>query len=145
MLFRSTLDKFMGDGVLAFFGTPMPVSEPIYKAVHAAMLMHKMFEDLKRAWVGRNKAINDIGLGIGINYGKTFLGNVGSPKRFDYTVIGIDVNIAQRLASVASSGQTLITEKVMAGVSSQFHIAEEPLQHLKGLDKPMPVFSVKDC
>lgn len=140
-----TLDKFIGDAVLAFFGAPMALSEPRLKAVHSAMMMHKTFEELKLAGIGRNQAINGIGLGIGINYGETFLGNVGSPKRFDYTVIGIDVNIAQRLASVASSGQTLITEKVTAGLSSQFHVIEEPLRHLKGMDKPMPVFSVTGC
>ncbi len=142
---EGTLDKFIGDAILAFFGAPMPVSEPVHKAIRSAMMMHKMFEDLKRAWIGRNQAINDIGLGIGINYGEIFLGNVGSPKRFDYTVIGIDVNIAQRLASVASSGQTLITEKVKTGLSAQFQVLEEPLQHLKGLDKPMPVFSLTGC
>ncbi|MBW1863266.1 MAG: response regulator [Deltaproteobacteria bacterium] len=143
--FEGTLDKFIGDAVLASFGAPISISEPIHKAVHSAIMMHKKFEDLKKTWLGRNRAINGIGLGIGINYGETFLGNVGSPKRFDYTVIGIDVNIAQRLASVGSSGQTLITEKVKAGLDSQFHVIEEPLQHLKGLDKPMPVFSVTGC
>ena len=140
--FNGTLDKFIGDAVLAFFGAPISVSDPIQKAVHAAITMHETFVDLKRKWIGRNHAIHDIGLGIGINSGETFLGNVGSPMRFDYTVIGIDVNIAQRLASAASSGQTLITEKVKAGLSSQFHVIEEPSRHLKGLDKPMPVFSV---
>jgi len=140
--FEGTLDKFIGDAVLAFFGAPISVSDPIQKAVRAAITMHETFVDLKRKWIGRNHAIHDIGLGIGINSGETFLGNVGSPMRFDYTVIGIDVNIAQRLASAASSGQTLITEKVKDRIDSQFHVMEEPLRHLKGLDKPMPVFSV---
>lgn len=143
--FEGTLDKFIGDAVLAFFGAPMPVSEPGHKAVQSAMMMHKTFEELKKAWIGRNQAINGIGLGIGVNCGDTFWGNVGSLKRFDFTVIGIDVNIAQRLASVASSGQTLITERVKNGLISQFHITEEPLRHLKGLDKPMPLFSVKEA
>ena len=140
--FEGTLDKFMGDAVLSFFGAPVAVTDPAHKAVRSAMMMQETFLELKKAWIARNRAFHDIGLGVGISYGETFLGNVGSPKRFDYTVVGIDVNVAQRLASAASKGQTLVTEKVKALLSTNFHVIEEPSRLLKGLEEPMAVFSL---
>jgi len=83
-----------------------------------------------------------VGLGIGISSGEMFLGNVGSQRRLDYTVIGTDVNIAQRLASEAASGQILITESVKSQLGSRFRVTQEPSRLLRGLEKQIPVFSI---
>jgi adenylate cyclase len=71
-----------------------------------------------------------------------FLGNVGSQRRLDYTVIGTDVNIAQRLASEAVSGQILITESVKSQLGPRFPVTQEPSRLLRGLEKKIPVFSI---
>ena len=81
-------------------------------------------------------------VGVGISSGNIFLGNVGSRRRYDYTVIGADVNIAQRLASVAESGQTLITRNVKDGLNSGVIVTEESPRVLKGLKEAISVFSI---
>ena len=140
--FKGTLDKFMGDAVLAIFGAPHHLGEPQKAAVSAAMDMLGRFDQLKKTWAPTEQHFAHVGLGIGISSGEVFLGNVGSQKRLDYTVIGADVNIAQRLASEAASGQILITESVKAKLDSHFHVTQESSRMLKGLEKPIPVFSV---
>jgi len=140
--FDGTLDKFMGDALLAFFGAPVPLKEPDNSAVGSAILMHKIFTELKEVWSNENNEIGEIGLGIGINSGDIFLGNVGSQRRFDYTVIGIEVNIAQRLAADARSGEILVTQRVRNKLGPQFNVQHESSRLLKGLKEPIPVFSI---
>jgi adenylate cyclase len=140
--FKGTLDKFMGDALLASFGAPIPVSDPGHAAVNSAILMNDVFDKLKDEWTAKYQALNEIGLGIGISSGELFLGNVGSQKRFDYTVIGTDVNVAQRLASEAPSGQILITKSVKDELGSKYNVTQESSRLLKGLAEPISVFSV---
>jgi adenylate cyclase len=140
--FDGTLDKFMGDALLAFFGAPAPLKEPDKAAAHSAVRMHKVFKELKEAWIPKTGEIEKIGLGIGISSGNIFLGNVGSTRRFDYTVIGADVNIAQRLAAVAESGQTLITRNVKERLDSSIPVKQESSRVLKGLKEPISIFSI---
>jgi adenylate cyclase len=140
--FDGTLDKFMGDALLAFFGAPILLKEPDNSAVGSAVMMHKAFKELRETWSDKNSEIREIGLGIGISSGKIFLGNVGSQRRFDYTVIGMDVNIAQRLATDARSGEILVTQMVRRDLGSQYSVKEESSRLLKGLKVPIPVFSI---
>jgi len=140
--FRGTIDKFMGDALLAFFGAPIPLKNPENIAVKSAIAMLKAFDELKQTWIRKKKPLDDIGLGIGISSGEMFLGNLGSRKRFNYTVIGSDVNLAQRLSSEAASGEILISNSVKAKVGLQFRVAHESFRLLKGLERPMPVYSI---
>ncbi len=140
--FDGTLDKFMGDALLAFFGAPVPLKEPDNSAVGSAIMMHKIFTELKEVWSNKNNEIGEIGLGIGITSGDIFLGNVGSQRRFDYTIIGMEVNIAQRLAADARSGEILATQRVIDELGSQFKVQHESSRLLKGLKEPIPVFSI---
>jgi adenylate cyclase len=140
--FDGTLDKFMGDALLAFFGAPILLKEPANSAVGSAVMMHKAFKELRETWADENSEIREIGLGVGISSGNIFLGNVGSQRRFDYTVIGMDVNIAQRLATDARSGEILVTQAVRRDLGSQYSVKEESSRLLKGLKVPIPVFSI---
>lgn len=140
--FQGTMDKFMGDAVLAFFGAPVPVAGPETVAVDSAVLLHKAFDELKEAWSEENEVLGRIGLGIGISSGKVFLGNVGSKRRLDYTVIGTDVNIAQRLSAEAASGEILVTERVRRPLGSRFRIIAETSRLLKGMEESISVFSI---
>ena len=140
--FKGTLDKFMGDAVLAIFGAPNHLSEPHNAAVSAAVEMLRRFNKLRNEWAAKEQHFGQVGLGIGISSGEVFLDNVGSQKRLDYTVIGADVNLAQRLASEAASGQILITKSVKAQLDSQYRITQESTRLLRGIEKSIPVFSV---
>jgi adenylate cyclase len=140
--FQGTLDKFMGDAVLAFFGAPIAIDKPQRAAAHAAVEMLASFKSLMEEWSGSKAVFDDIGLGIGIACGEVFLGNVGSQKRLDYTVIGSCVNLAQRLGAEAISGQILINENLQEIEGLSARIDEEPQRLLRGWDKPVRVFSV---
>jgi len=140
--FKGTLDKFMGDAALAMFGAPIFLQNPNDAALSAAMEMIERFNDLKRPTTAQEAHFGGVGLGIGISSGEMFLGTVGSQKRLDYTVIGTDVNLAQRLASEAVSGQILISENARVGLDEKFHVLPESPRVLKGLKKPVRIFSM---
>ncbi len=141
--FKGTLDKFMGDAALAIFGAPIPIREPQQAAVGAALQIAGEFERLQAHWAGRAPIFSQVGIGIGVTCGEMFLGNVGSHKRLDYTVIGSDVNLAQRLASEAASGQILISRAVREKLGSLYQASRESLRAIRGLDQPVPVFTLE--
>lgn len=140
--FKGTLDKYLGDAALAIFGAPLSHNDPVNAAVSASIEIQKGFHDIQRKSGAENKYFEQAGLGVGISYGEVFLGNVGSEKRLDYTVIGTAVNVAQRLASEASSGEILITETVKRSLRPEFSINRELNLLLRGFDESMPIYSV---
>jgi adenylate cyclase len=92
------LDKYVGDAIMAVFGAPLELQNHAFVACKTALEMMEELRFLQEAWQGESKAVLDIG--IGINTGEMVIGNVGSPKRMDYTVIGDNVNLASRLEGV---------------------------------------------
>lgn len=139
---KGTLDKFMGDAALVVFGAPVFLAYPENTAVKTALALQKEFEKLKNIWALKAPCFNQIGLGVGISKGEMFLGNVGSSRRFDYTVIGTDVNIAQRLASEAQSGQILVTKDVYSCLTDGIRCSEEAERNLRGVEKTTKLYSV---
>jgi adenylate cyclase len=142
---QGMLDKFMGDAALVIFGAPVKIANPNVSAVSAAQQIMVKFEKLRILWVEKNKIFAKVGLGIGISRGPMFLGNVGSSKRLDYTVIGSDVNIAQRLASETASGQILITDRVQATLSEEFFVKSEKDMLLRGMQSEVTVYSLSEA
>jgi adenylate cyclase len=139
---QGTLDKFMGDAALVIFGAPVEIDNPSLSAVTAACRIAVEFEVLRLSWAAKSSWFADVGIGIGVTRGKMFLGNVGSSRRLDYTVIGTDVNVAQRLASCTQPGQVLITENVKEEVAAYFQVREENPRLLRGLEKIIPLYSI---
>jgi adenylate cyclase len=139
---QGMLDKFMGDAALVIFGAPVQIDSPNITAVSAAYQIMIEFENLRLIWEKKDQIFTKVGLGIGISRGPMFLGNVGSSQRFDYTVIGPDVNIAQRLASVTESGQILITDRVQATLNGRFPVKAEKNMLLKGMEAEVSVYSL---
>ncbi|MCI5146160.1 MAG: adenylate/guanylate cyclase domain-containing protein, partial [Candidatus Electrothrix sp. AR3] len=141
--YRGTVDKFMGDAVLAVFGALIELDNASLTAVETALAIRKRFAVLKKEWQDRDPFFHTIDLGFGITRGEMFMGNVGSARRLDYTVIGTDVNIAQRLASKATSSGIYITENVRDDLSQQqVLLTDVGKMTLKGVQFSVPTFSV---
>ncbi len=103
-----TLDKFIGDAIMAQWGAPVPHADDAERALRAAIAMQRTVAEINRRWSAQGRPT--IAVGIGINHGEAFAGNIGSQKRLEYTVIGDAVNIASRLCSAAQPGEILLSE-----------------------------------
>ncbi len=118
--FRGTLDKFRGDGFMAFFGAPLARQDDPLNAVRCALAIQ---ERLKRITFTKFPDVR-LHMGIGINTGVVIAGNIGSERRTDYTVIGNEVNTAQRFESNAGPGQILITGNTYERVKETVQVRE---------------------
>lgn len=139
--YGGTLDKFIGDAVMAFFGAPITQDDHADRAILAGLMLMERVE-LWNAERDR-EGLPPVRVRIGINSGPAVVGNVGTEKRVDYTVLGSSVNIASRLESgVAKPGQLVISKHTLDRVVGSFNT--EPLGEfaLKGLQQKMPVFAV---
>jgi len=137
---NGTLDKYIGDGVMAVFGAPMEREDDAERAVCAALSMRQKLKPLvKRLSEGRRFKIR-----IGINTGHVVAGNIGSPKRLDYTVIGDTVNIASRLEALAEPNQILIGEETYRRVAGKFKFKEIGLRLLRGRSTKVLLYEVLD-
>jgi adenylate cyclase len=104
---RGTFDKYLGDGLMAFYGAPIAGDDDARRAVDTAIEMQRRFQDLT---VEAGAAMQGLGLGIGMHTGEAIVGNIGSERVMDYTVVGDTVNVAKRLQEAALAGQTLVSE-----------------------------------
>lgn len=105
--YEGTIDKFMGDAIMAVYGAPIEMSDHAERAVLAAIEMSEKMKELQAKWKMEGK--REVNIGIGINTGEVVVGNIGSNERMEYTSIGDNVNLTQRLESVAEKGQILIS------------------------------------
>ncbi len=101
--YQGTLDKFLGDGLLAFFGAPLHQPDHALRAVQAALEIQRAIADFNK--YRRQHGAITLEIGIGINSGEAIVGNIGSERRMEYTVIGDMVNVAQRLQTCAQPGR----------------------------------------
>jgi adenylate cyclase len=135
-----TLDKFIGDAVMAQWGAPIGTPEDPDKAMTAAIEMMDELGKLNAKWISEGRPALQIG--IGINHGEAFAGNIGSEKRLEYTVIGDTVNTASRLCSAAGPGEILISDEMRKVVSKIPKLSEMPPMELKNKSQPVKVFKV---
>ncbi len=139
--YGGTLDKFIGDAVMAFFGAPIPQDDHADRAVLAGLMMQRLVGDwnAERAKQG----LAEVKIRVGINSGPAVVGNVGTEKRVDYTVLGSAVNIASRLESgVAKPGQLVISQNTLDRTMGSFETESLGEFALKGLQQKMPVYQV---
>ncbi|MBN1137807.1 MAG: GAF domain-containing protein [Anaerolineae bacterium] len=135
-----TLDKFVGDEVVAIFGAPLPMPDNAFHAIHTALEMQAAQQQLIARWKARGHALPPIG--IGINTGEMIVGNIGCPKQMDYTVIGDAVNLGARLCSAASGGQTLISDATYQIAADRIKADRLPPIKVKGKEKAVQVYQV---
>lgn len=136
--YRGTLDKYLGDAIMAFYGAPIPSSDGPAQAVCSAWAMQKKFAQLKQ----ENAIMDSLGLGVGICTGEAVVGNVGSERIMDYTVIGNTPNTARRLQETAHAGQILVDEKTHVAIKEAFRTRKIDLIELKGYSHPIQVYEV---
>ena len=132
---QGTLDKFLGDGLLALFGTPLEQAEHRQHAVQAALDIQRATSALNTARRGRGQPT--LHIGIGINSGEAIVGNIGSEKRMEYTVIGDMVNVAQRLQAQADGGEVLIGASLFPHVQHLVSVYDTVETQVKGRQQPV--------
>ena len=138
--FNGTLDKFIGDEVMALFGAPFSNQDDARWAVEAALEMQEVNSKLNAKRAEQGLPLFDIG--IGVNSGDVFAGYIGSPDRMDYTVMGDNVNIASRLCSVAKGGQIIIGEATHKIIEEYFDTVSAGTPVLKGKSKAIETYEV---
>lgn len=134
------LDKFIGDAVMALWGAPIDHDDDADRAVAAAVAMQQALADLNRIWEAQGRP--RLAVGIGINAGEVFAGNIGSDRRLEYTVIGDAVNTAARLCEEAGPGEILVSEPVCRALRRPAAIEALEALKVKGKAAAVPVFRV---
>ena len=137
-----TLDKFIGDAIMALWGAPIAHVDDPDRAVRAALAMQRSIARLNERWVAQGRP--EIGVGMGINHGDVFAGNIGSHRRLEYTVIGDAVNIASRLCAEAGPGEILVSEALLGVMREQVSCDYLPEMALKGKAQVVQVYRVRD-
>ncbi|MBW2712978.1 MAG: adenylate/guanylate cyclase domain-containing protein, partial [Deltaproteobacteria bacterium] len=142
---NGTIDKFIGDSVMAYFGAPVPQPDHPVNAVSAAMDIQQAIEERNAALQDKPDGPVDVDLGIGIHTGHVIVGNIGCDRRMDFTAIGDAVNVAHRLEKLAAPGQILISEAVQLKVRGNFKLNFEGERQLSGRVEPVHVYSVDNA
>ena len=135
-----TLDKFIGDAVMAQWGAPIGAPDDPDRAMAAAIDMIRELDVLNEKWRGQGRP--ELQVGIGLTYGEVFAGNIGSEKRLEFTVIGDTVNTANRLCSAAEGGEILISDEMRRALSRVPKLKERAPLDVKGKMNPVPIYSV---
>ena len=137
---EGTLDKFIGDAVMAQWGAPIGGPDDADKALAAAIEMMHALEKLNASWRAAGRP--EVQIGIGLNYGEAFAGNIGSNRRLEYTIIGDTVNTAKRVCSAAEGGELLITEEFRLALHSSPTLTQCEPMDLKNKSQPVTVYRV---
>jgi adenylate cyclase len=135
-----TLDKFVGDEVIALFGSPIPMPDHALRAARTALEMQQAHQALVNEFRKQEKELPL--MGVGISSGEVIAGEFGPPIRTDYTAIGRVMNLGARLCSVAGGGQILISPSTYHTVRDQVEVNKKEPISLKGIGQPVPVFEL---
>jgi len=136
---KGTLDKFVGDEIVAMFGAPVFFEDHAKRAVTTAIEMQRAFRTLQLKW--RTQGMPSVGLGIGMDSGNVVVGNIGGEQRANYTAIGDHVNTAARLCSQATDGQVLMTSGTYDQVRRSVLATELPAVPIKGKSQAVKVYN----
>jgi adenylate cyclase len=137
---EGTLDKFLGDAIMAIFNAPVRQPDHVTRALRAAIAIrervHELWSDLPQEF--------RLSFGIGVNVGEAIVGNIGSDKRMDYTAIGDSVNVAERLEELARPGQILISQEILTRVNDLIDVQSLQSMPMRGRQTHMLVYELID-
>ncbi len=139
--YEGTLDKFMGDGIMAFWGAPVLRPDDAVRSVACALDQMEALGRFNRRLIEEDHP--PLAVGIGIHTGPLVAGYVGSSKALSYTVIGDTANTSARLCGIALAGQIIVSESTLSYLGSRFEYDELAPAHLKGKEKPQRIFNIK--
>jgi adenylate cyclase len=138
--YEGTLDKFVGDEIMALYGAPVTHGDDAVRCVRTAIEMLEVLRELNAA---RARAgAPEIRIGIGINTGHVVAGYIGSSKALEYTVIGDTVNTGARLCSVAKAGEIIISQSTYEQIGDRFDVVELPPVQVKGKSQALKIYNV---
>jgi adenylate cyclase len=139
--YEGTLDKFMGDGIMAFWGAPAFHADDAARCVQCAIEQMEVLDSLNV----HRQSLGEVPLavGVGIHTGPLIAGYVGSSKSLSYTVIGDTVNTSARLCGIAAGGQIIVSEATAEALGGRFRLEQLPDASLKGKEKPLRIFNVR--
>ena len=140
--YNGTLDKYMGDAIMAIYGAPLDLPDHPIKACQSALEMIEALKRLNQKWIGEGKPPMDIG--IGINTSPMMVGNMGSDQRFDFTVMGDSVNLGSRLEGTNKTYKTniIISEFTFERVKDKFACMELDSVRVKGKTQPIKIYNL---
>ena len=142
VLFRAqgTLDKYVGDEIMALFGAPVDMPDAPLSAVRCAIEMQRSLKEFNRTRTA--EGLEAIKIGIGINTGRVITGAIGSSRTLQYTAIGDAVNTASRLCSVAKAGEIILSENTMRRVADHIDAVHLPAVKVKGKENELQIYNV---
>lgn len=143
---EGTLDKYIGDCVMAIFGAPVSRPDDPLRAVRVALDMKRRVGELKVQWRENAKMpeIERFDIGIGIHTGEVIAGNIGNIKRMEYTVVSTAVNLASRLENYAEPGQIIISRATFDQVRDSVKAKKLPAVKLKNISNPVEIYEVTE-
>ena len=140
-----TVDKFIGDAVMAVFGSPAPHPDHARRALRAALDLAAKAREV-RSWMNQrfgDKDLPDFAIGIGLHTGEAIVGNIGSPRRLEFTAIGDTVNAASRLESLTKElGWTIVASQSTIAAAPGVMTGRQETRQVKGRQEPLEVFEV---
>jgi adenylate cyclase len=144
---RGTIDKFMGDAVMAFWNAPLADARHAHNACTAALRMLEELGKLNAVWAAeaasRGEAVEPVRIGIGLNTGACCVGNVGSPQRFDYSILGDVVNVASRLEEATKTYRVpIVAGEHTAGAAPELAFLEIDAAMMRGKERVERVFAL---
>ena len=140
--YKGTLDKYIGDAIMCFWGAPLPQEDHALRACSCALKQMKALGDLNASWPEDKR----IEIGIGLNSGVMTVGNMGSPGRLSYTLMGDNVNLGSRLEGTNKAYGThiIISENTYALVKDKVIVRELDNIRVKGKHKPVVIYELVD-
>jgi adenylate cyclase len=139
---QGSIDKYIGDSIVAVFGSLIPLRNSARNAVSGAIQMMHQMPILGERWQKRYDFPRTVEIGIGISTGEVYLGNVGSPERMEFTIIGNAVNIASRFCGLAAPGQILITRETLDCLGPETTVKQLTSKEVKGKKDKQEVFEI---
>jgi PAS domain S-box-containing protein len=138
--YEGTVDKYMGDGMMAIFNAPIPQCDHALRAASAALAIHREVEKYAHQ-LPRSQRLN---FRIGLHTGEAIVGNIGTEDLMNYTAVGDTVNVAKRLQENAEPGQTLMSRNTFALIEERVIISKSQVITIKGRTAPVEVFDLCD-